>query len=70
MDQTCTPVFTKKKCCKDIQVSKIETNEDINNVIFQENPCPGSLHIVQFEDSLVIYKYYNQVWLPTVNFNI
>lgn len=62
MIQSCIPVLTKKRCCKYIEVSKIETNEDINEVTFPENPCPGSLYIVQFEDSLVIYKYYNQEW--------
>jgi hypothetical protein len=68
-NKTCEPVCTKKKCCKDILVSRIETNEDINNVIFQDNPCPGSLHIVQFDDYTVIYRYYNQVWSVAIRLN-
>lgn len=67
MNKDCKPILTKKKCCKDIQVSKIESVEDINQVVFQENPCVGSLHIVQFENSFVIYKYYNKVWNKVID---
>ncbi|MCA9747523.1 MAG: hypothetical protein KC414_00280, partial [Romboutsia sp.] len=65
--QNCQTVVVKSdKCCYKTTVETVVGNEDINNVTFPENPNAYDHHIVQFDDSIVIYEFYGGSWLKKI----
>ena len=63
VSQNCQTVVVKSdKCCYKTTVMTVDGVEDINNVLFPENPNAYDHHIVQFDDSIVIYEFYGGSW--------
>ena len=63
VSQNCQTVVVKSdKCCYKTTVITVDGVEDINNVLFPENPNAYDHHIVQFDDSIVIYEFYGGSW--------